>query len=105
MQRELEMLIQLRQIFDFCLESAYYFMTCFFLCMKKCNQNYNYWRAILISLVKFDLILIDEASAQAMDYFASRREEGTIQYGYWSVWSVMHVCFPKHSRMGTARMK
>ena len=33
-------------------------------------------------VVKFYLILIDEVSAQVTDYLASRKEEGTIQYGY-----------------------
>ena len=31
---------------------------------------------------QFDFILIEEASAQVTDYFAQRKKEGTIQYGY-----------------------
>ena len=36
------------------------------------------------SLVLFNFILIDEASAQVTDYFVSRKTEGAIQYGYWT---------------------
>ena len=32
------------------------------------------------------------------------KKKNTIQYGYRKL-ELMHECFPKHSRMGTARMK
>ena len=44
-----------------------------------------------------------EASAQT-DYFASRKKEGTIKYGY-RTWGTHARVFFKHSRMGTARTK
>ena len=34
---------------------------------------------------KFNLIFIDEVSAQT-DYFSSQKKEGTIQYGYMDIW-------------------
>ena len=35
---------------------------------------------------------------------ALSEKASTIQYGY-NKWELMRECFPKHSRMGTARMK
>ena len=43
--------------------------------------------------------MIDKASANAQTISPSEKSS-TIQYGY-----SMLECFPKHSRMGTARMK
>ena len=47
---------------------------------------------------------LHEASAQVTDYFASRKKEGTIQYGY-RKWVTHARVFSQTLRMGTARMK
>ena len=55
------------------------------------------------SLISFNLILIDEASAQT-DYFASRKRkvQFSMAIGHGEL---MQECLPEHLRMLTVRMK
>ena len=41
---------------------------------------------------------------QSMDYFSSRKNKVPFSMAIGN-WELIHECFPKHSRMGTARMK
>ena len=71
--------------------------------IKKNEMNVNNWKLLLLVLV-FDRRLLD-----LKDHLVSWKRVGTIQYLaiQYAVGNgeLMLECFPKHSRMGTARMK
>ena len=52
------------------------------------------------SMIKFDR----RSFGQSNDYFASQKKKAPFSMAIGN-WELMHERFPKHSRMGTARMK
>ena len=66
------------------------------------TKIHQLYEKVVVVLVWLDWI--GEASAKRKDYFASRKKKVPFSMAIGNG-ELMHECFPKHSRMGKARMK